>query len=129
MHLQPHHIGLIVSDLGRSTGFYQALGFETVSDSSGGETAPSIRFMRSDALQLELFCYPETLPAPDRTGGKQLGFRHLAFLVDDVDETLRELKTAGVVPATVEARDVPLGFRVAFFEDPDGVEMELTQPL
>ncbi len=63
------------------------------------------------------------------TPGKQLGFRHLAFHVDDIDTALGELKAAGVVPADVEVRDVPLGFRIAFFNDPDGLEIELSQPV
>lgn len=129
MQLQPHHVGVIVTDLERSTEFYRALGFETVSDSPADGGPRAIRFMRSGALQLELFCYAETPPAPVRVEGRRLGFRHLAFSVDDIDAALDGLKAAGVVPVSVEARDVPLGFRIAFFEDPDGVEIELTQPL
>ncbi|HEY5541428.1 MAG TPA: VOC family protein [Coriobacteriia bacterium] len=129
MQLTPHHVGIVVSDLERSSAFYRALGFETVSDLPWDDDSRAIRFVRSGALELELFWYAETPAAPVVPEGKQLGFRHLAFLVDDIDGVLGELKAAGVVPAEVEVRDVPMGFRIAFFEDPDGLEIELTQPV
>ena len=126
--LKPHHVGLVVSDLARSTEFYRALGFETVSDIPFDDGSRAIRFIRSGELELELFWYAETPPRPAAAaGGKQLGFRHLAFLVDDIDEVVDELKSAGIMPGEVMVRDVPIGFRIAFFQDPDGLEIELTQ--
>jgi len=88
MQLQPHHVGIVVSDLERSMAFYEALGFEIASDIPRKTGPMAIRFMRCGTL-----------------------------------------KAAGIVSADVEARDVPAGFRVAFFKDPDGMEIELTQPL
>ncbi|PKQ38356.1 MAG: hypothetical protein CVT59_03810 [Actinobacteria bacterium HGW-Actinobacteria-1] len=129
MQLQPHHVGIVVSNLDRSTAFYRALGFEITSEIPFEDGAKAIRFMRCGSLHVELFWYAETFPAPPSAGSAQLGFRHLAFLVDDVNATLGELKAAGIVPAGVESRDVSAGFRIAFFEDPDGLEIELTQQL
>lgn len=129
MQLQPHHVGIVVSDLDRSTAFYAALGFEMTSEIPFEDGTKAIRFMRCGSLSIELFWYAETFPAPASGGSAQLGFRHLAFLVDDIDATLGELKASGIVPAGVEPRDVPAGFRIAFFEDPDGLQIELTQPL
>ena len=127
--LKAHHIGIVVSDLERSREFYGALGFETVSDIPWADGSRSIRFLRSGGFELELFWYAETPPAPiPASGGKQLGFRHLAFLVEDIDAALAALKAVGVVPPELEVRDVPFGFRVAFFNAPDGLEIELTQP-
>ena len=127
MSIKPHHVGLVVSDLERSTAFYAALGFEIVSELPFDPTVRAIRFLRCGELELELFWYAETPPAPAVPAGKQLGFRHLAFLVDDIDVTVAELKAAGVMPQSVEVRDIPQGFRIAFFNDPDGLEIELTQ--
>jgi len=128
MQPQPHHVGIVVSDLERSTAFYRALGFEIAEDMPWDDGSRAIRFLESGGLQLELFWYAETPAAPAAPQGKQLGFRHLAFLVDDIDAALGRLKADGVVPADVEVRDVPLGFRIAFFNDPDGLEIELSQP-
>ena len=126
--LKPHHVGIVVSDLERSTAFYAALGFETVKDIPWDDGSRAIRFIRSGELELELFWYAETPPAPPAAeGGKQLGFRHLAFLTDDIDAVVAELKAAGAMAAEVEVRDTGIGFRIAFFNDPDGIEIELTQ--
>jgi catechol 2,3-dioxygenase-like lactoylglutathione lyase family enzyme len=67
---------------------------------------------------------------PDgRRGGwldddRQLGIRHLAFYVDDVDAEAERLRAAGVAldgePMTATG-DV----RLAFFRDPDGTQLEL----
>lgn len=129
MQLQPHHVGIVVSDIDRSTAFYRALGFKTTSDIPFEDGARAIRFMQCGALHVELFWYAETVPAPEPVGDAQLGFKHLAFLVDDIDATLEELKVAGIVPAEVQAFNVSAGFRIAYFNDPDGLEIELTQPL
>ena len=128
---KPHHLGIIVSDLERSTAFYGALGFETVSDLPFDDGSRAIRFIRSRELELELelFWYAETPPAPPVPAGKQLGFRHLAFLVDDIDAAVAKLKAVGVMPESGVVRDIPQGFRIAFFNDPDGLEIELTQPV
>lgn len=127
MQLQPHHIGFVVSDLAVSTAFYEALGFEIAKDHPWDDGSRAIRFMRLGAFELELFWYAETPSAAPVVEGKQLGFRHLAFKTDDVDATLAELKARGVVPAETQVRDVPLGYRIAFFDDPDGLEIELMQ--
>jgi catechol 2,3-dioxygenase-like lactoylglutathione lyase family enzyme len=129
MQLHPHHVGIVVSDLEASTEFYGALGFTTVSDNQWPDDSRAIRFLQSGTLQLELFWYADTPPAPSLASGKQLGFRHMALMTDDVDVALAELKAAGVVPTDVESRDVPLGYRIAFFNDPNGLEIELSQQL
>ena len=129
MKLQPHHIGIVVSDLERSTAFYRALGFETVSEIPSEDGSRTIRFMRLGALQLEFFWYAATPQKPTPTSAKQLGFLHLALSVDDIDAALGELKAAGIVPDDIAVQDIPAGFRIAFFDDPDGLQIELTQPV
>lgn len=126
MGLHPHHVGIIVSDLERSLAFYSALGFEPGPRHSDG--AKTIAFIVLGALELELFHYAETPPRVE-CDGKVIGFRHLAFRTDDVDATLAELKSAGVVAPQIEVREVPGLARLAFFPDPDGIEIEIMQPL
>lgn len=126
MQFKPHHVGIIVSDLERSTEFYRVLGFETALDIPWEDGSRAIRFVRNGEFEIELFWYAETPPAPV-VEGKQLGFRHLAFQVEDVDAALAELKAAGVAPADTAVRDTGMGFRIAFVLDPDGTEIELSQ--
>lgn len=127
MQLQPHHIGLVVSDLECSKAFYEALGFATVAVMESDDGSRTITFMELRGLQVELFWYAAgTAPAP-RADDLAPGFRHLALRTDDTEATMAELKAKGVMPEDTELRVVPGGFRLAFFDDPDGIEIEIMQ--
>lgn len=122
MDLRAHHIGIIVSDLPRSKAFYAALGFHDGAEVDAGHA--TIAFMELDGVEIELFCYPTTPPAPP--AGHLLGYRHLALRTDDLDGAIAELRAAGIMPEDVEVRDV--GFaRLVFFSDPDGAEIEIVE--
>lgn len=126
MRLTPHHVGLIVSDLERSKWFYSQLGFEVAIERT--DEKKTLAFMRLGDFELELFCYTETPPAAEKTG-PVLGFRHLALRTDDIDEVMARLGDAGVLPADARVREVPGMARLLFFDDPDGIEIEVMQPL
>ena len=128
MHLQPHHIGIVVSDLERSTAFYHALGFETVQDLPAENSSRAIRFVRLGEFEIELFWYSEPpLSAHAPAGKGQLGFRHFALRTSDIDSTLMALKSAGLVSSDCEVRRVPIGYSLLFLRDPDGIEIEIMQ--
>ncbi len=55
-----------------------------------------------------------------------LGLDHFGFRVDDVDETVAELKRRGADIA-VEPRTIRPGVRIAFVRAPDDVRIELLQ--
>jgi predicted enzyme related to lactoylglutathione lyase len=55
---------------------------------------------------------------------RQLGNRHLAFYVGDVDAEAARLREAGV-EFTIEPQDATGDVRLAFFLDPDGTLLEL----
>jgi glyoxylase I family protein len=124
MDLEPHHVGIVVSDLDRSTTFYGALGFETVQETEGADK--TITFMRLGGLMVELFCYRKTPPAVSAPG-RVIGFKHLALRTRDIDAAFAQLRAASVLPATAAIRDMPGGWRLLFFNDPDGVEIEIMQ--
>lgn len=124
MDLTPHHIGIVVSDLDRSKAFYRALGFEQVSERVGDDK--TLSFLQLGALQLELFAYVKPVPGsevPERV----LGFRHLALETRDIDATFAELRAAGVLPEGATIREIPPDWRLLFFTDPDGIEIEIKQ--
>jgi catechol 2,3-dioxygenase-like lactoylglutathione lyase family enzyme len=123
--MRPHHVGIVTSDLDRSKAFYGALGFEAVQEL--GDADKVIVFMDLGGFQVELFWYRETPPAVT-AAGRVLGFRHLALRTDDIDEELARLRAAGIVGEDATIRDVlPGGWRLLFFHDPDGVEIEVMQ--
>lgn len=127
MRLSAHHVGIIVKDLARSKEFYSALGFNVTSEMDDG--TKTICFMRLGSFNLELFAYDSPVQAPPRAEGRALGFRHLALRTDDVDGALDELKAAGLVATDTAVREVPGIARLVFFDDPDGVEIEVMQEL
>ena len=128
MDLQPHHIGLVVSDLERSLRFYESLGFVTES-SMEPEPGRSLTFMRLGDFRLELFWYAQTPPAAAKSETRQLGFRHFALRTDDIEAVVAELKALGHVAGDAEVREVMGRYRLLFLDDPDGIEIELTQEM
>ena len=125
------HISINVSDIERATKFYRdILGFpylETVSD----EMKDLVYFAIPGAARLELFNYRGKAvgAGPVESDLEPLGYVHLAFLVDDVDEWAKHF-AARHVPITYGPEDLPsLGMRVCLFTDPDGNTLEICAPL
>ncbi len=124
MDLVPHHVGIVVSDLDRSKSFYGALGFEQGIEHRGEDK--TISFMQLGPLQVELFAYRDPVPAADLPD-RALGFKHLALETRDIDAAFAELAEAGVLPEGAAIREIPPDWRLLFFYDPDGVEIEIKQ--
>jgi len=51
---------------------------------------------------------------------------HLTFSVDDIEDTTTELKGKGVL-FNLEPIQLEGGIKVAFFKDPEGVQIELVE--
>ncbi len=124
MDLVADHVGIVVSDLEHSKSFYRTLGF-----TDGDERVmadKTLSFMHLGDLAIELFAYKDTVPAPDLPE-RVLGFKHLAFETRDIDAACEELRRAGVIGEEIAIREMPGGWRLLFFPDPDGIEIELKQ--
>ncbi|HGF7622055.1 TPA: VOC family protein, partial [Enterococcus faecium] len=52
------------------------------------------------------------------------GLRHLAFKVDDIEETIAELQSLGIESEPIR-EDTFTGKKMTFFFDPDGLPLEL----
>jgi lactoylglutathione lyase len=126
--LRAGHVGINVTDLDRSTHFYQrVLGLEQVGGSTSG-TEPERRhafLARDGQLLVTLWQQADSAYVRDAAG-----LHHLSFEVDSVEEvraaeqTLRELGAAfqydGVVPHREGADSGGI-----FFTDPDGTRLEV----
>lgn len=122
--LRPDHIGIVVSDLERSKAFYRALGF--IDGDERVMADKTLSFMRLGTIEIELFAYNESIASlelPER----MLGFKHLALVTDDIDAAFAELRAGGVVGDAIAIREMPGGWRLLFFPDPDGLEIEIKQ--
>ena len=116
INLRSHHIALRVTDYARARQFYtEVLEMPVLGQIPGKE----IEFLGIGGTTIELMggAEPESLAKP------QAGLIHLAFEVEEVDATYRELRDRGVT-FTIEPKSVG-DLRVAFFLDPDGNELEL----
>ena len=73
----------------------------------------------------------ELFQAVDRScsgAESQVGFRHMAFQVDDLDRAVAGLKADGIKPDNIiDCSGIVPGMRICFFRDPDGNTVELMQ--
>ncbi len=122
------HVSLNVKDLRASADFYgRVLGFRQLA------TVPCdgfaiVYFQVPGGGRLELFDYGGKSPAAAH-GETEVGLRHLAFAVEDVDQAGKRLAAEGV-KITLPPTDLPdLGCRVLLFLDPNGVTLEFCAPL
>lgn len=120
--LGSHHIGVLTPDLPRAEAFYtDVLGLEVAGRLQG--PGRNIVFLDLGGTRLELIEDKSRVRAPE-TG--RMGLAHVAMEVDDVYATARELERKGV-SFHMAPQDVGDGLHIAFFRDPDGVELELFQ--
>ncbi len=121
-----HHLAIEVSDPVRSTEFYcNLLGFSKVAEHHFPDRGRTIVFVELGGVCLELLAgtTPEPFAAPPAA---QVGYKHLCLHSTDVDADCERLRAAGV-KITTEPFDTQLRSRICFFEDPDGLPLELWQ--
>ena len=125
LHLNKvHHIAIICSDYQRSLHFYTHVLGLTVLAEHYRKSRQSYKtdLALGDEYVVELFSFPS--PPPRVTRPEAAGLRHLAFEVDDIIETVQELDAMGVEHEEVRT-DEYTGKRFLFFQDPDGLPIEV----
>jgi len=132
-----HHLRLTVTDLERSRQFYTGLlGFDVAaespppSDPAAGETFKilfgGIVMIRGNLL---LGLRPMA-PSGDHFDPDRVGLDHLSFSVasrGDLEQAMRLFEENGVTHGEITTL-ASFGIDVLPFEDPDGVQLELTAP-
>lgn len=132
------HVGISVSSLERSLGFYRdLLGMEVIDNGEfsgdlyerilGLEGARGkVALLRSGGLQIELFefAHPVSVVRPSWRPVAELGISHFCIEVHDLDGLYRRLSAAGTV-----FHSTPLEFsgvgKATYGRDPDGNVFEL----
>ena len=119
-----HHVALICSDYVRSRHFYtQVLGLKVIAEHyREARDSWKLDLALPDGTQLELFSFPNPPERPSRP--ESCGLRHLAFVVTDMDKTVKWLESQGVEVEPVRV-DEYTHKRYTFFKDPDGLPLEL----
>jgi glyoxylase I family protein len=121
------HLAFSCRDLKTTESFYtRHLGFRRVRTFNRG-TPGEFCMLRLGSTCVELF---QASPKDQgKTAADQpIGFKHLAFEVDDLDGVLAGLHAAGVqTDPIIDCSGIVPGFRICFFNDPDGNRLELMQ--
>lgn len=119
-----HHIAIICSNYDRSKQFYtQVLGFSILAETYRAERQSYKLDLRiSETVAIELFSFPNPPDRPSRP--EACGLRHLAFTVADLDAACEELRSHGVAIEPIRVDELT-DRRFTFFQDPDGLPLEL----
>lgn len=119
-----HHIAIIVSDIEKAREFYvQKLDFEVIRENYRAEREDWKLDLRVDEhTELEIFA--EKNPPQRVNRPEACGLRHLAFRVESVDETVKELESLGIECEPIWL-DTYTRDKMTFFHDPDGLPIEI----
>ncbi len=138
-----HHVGMTVTDIATTVAFFEALGMELeggahmegafVDGVIGLEGSRSeIAMLRTPdgryRIELSEFQAPRAVDGSSHAPINALGLRHVAFAVDDLDDTLTRLRSHGAeLVGNVETyRDV---LRTCYVRGPEGILLELSASL
>ena len=121
-----HHIAIIVSNIEKAREFYiEKLGFEVVRENYRTNRDDwKLDLKVDDHTELEIFA--EKNPPQRVNRPEACGLRHLAFRVESVDETVKELETLGIECEQVRF-DTYTKDKMTFFHDPDGLPIEIRE--
>jgi glyoxylase I family protein len=119
-----HHIAIITADYLRAKHFYtNILGLSIVQEQYREERdSYKLDLALGDTYVIELFSFPSPPPRPSRP--EACGLRHLAFSVDNLEESINHLHQHGVATEPIRI-DEQTNKRFTFFQDPDGLPLEL----
>ncbi|MBE8988995.1 VOC family protein [Nostoc sp. LEGE 12450] len=119
-----HHVAIICSDYDRSKKFYvEVLGFSIIQETFRAErNSYKLDLKVAENTQIELFSFPN--PPERASKPESCGLRHLAFQVDDVEQTVFYLKSKGLEVENIRVDEIT-GKKFTFFQDPDNLPLEI----
>lgn len=121
-----HHIAIICSDYEKSKYFYtQILGLNIIQEVFRKERQSyKLDLAIDNNYVIELFSFPNP---PERASRPEAsGLRHLAFEVDDVEQTRNYLLSHGIESETIRV-DEYTEKKFFFIADPDNLPIEFYQ--
>ncbi len=140
MHID--HINIVVSDLQNAIRFYEMLGFERghggILEGEWVSRIVGLPDVRAEYVQLrfpgtqtdlELIQYfvPEGGRDPEMSKPNQIGFRHMALRVQNIEELVEHLKNEGVKFFSDIQVYEPKNKKLVYFLGPDDVVLELAE--
>ena len=118
-----HHIAIIGSNYEKSRHFYvDLLGFEVIRENYREEKKDYKIDLKLGESEIEL-CIVQGCPKR-QSYPEAYGLRHLAFHVESVEETVKELNRLGIETEPIRV-DTFTDKKMTFFHDPDGLPLEI----
>lgn len=136
-----HHINIVVTDLGKSRDFFQLFGFTVIHEKTiqgdwldkvtglDDVVADYIALKHNDSpVTIELLQYrnPESSIDPLLSSPNQIGFRHIALDVSDIEKEVELLAETGV-QFIGDIQVNSYGRKMCYFKGPDGILLEIIQ--
>ncbi|EHO80854.1 SMU1112c/YaeR family gloxylase I-like metalloprotein [Fusobacterium ulcerans] len=121
-----HHTAIICSNYEKSKDFYvNILGFKILKETYRSERKSyKLDLEIAGEYQIELFSFPDP---PERiTSPEARGLRHLAFEVDDIENSVKYLNEKNIVTEPIKI-DIVTGKKYTFFRDPDNLPLEICE--
>jgi len=119
-----HHVAILTDDYQRSKSFYtDVLGFTILEETYREERRSyKLDLCINGQYQVELFSFREFKERASFP--EQKGLRHLAFAVENIEESVREFIEKGVDVQGIRTDELT-NKKFCFFYDPNGQPLEL----
>jgi catechol 2,3-dioxygenase-like lactoylglutathione lyase family enzyme len=136
------HVNVVVSDLAQARDFFCRLGFTVrhAGELQGAwiSAVVGLRDVRAAYVQLSLgdagcnleliaFERPPSPAAPAPRAPNQIGIRHIAFAVGDIEALVARLKDEGIAFFSEVQTYPATGKRLVYCHGPDGIILEFAQ--
>jgi len=120
--MRVHHTNIRVVDPAPEVRFYRSLGFQLFGCMRLGALYTLYLSLPGDSNCVEL----TVNEAADASWPRDMGSGHVAIVVDDLDETLRQLASKGIEPIVAPMHPANRSdVRVCFLQGPSGYKVEL----
>ncbi|BAZ13177.1 glyoxalase/bleomycin resistance protein/dioxygenase [Calothrix sp. NIES-4071] len=118
-----HHAAIICSNYEISKKFYvETLGFKIIQETYRVPRNSYKLDLQVGENQIELFSFPNP---PQRVSKPEAcGLRHLAFEVENIEETVLYLQSQGIEVENIRIDEIT-DKKYTFFQDPDGLPLEV----
>jgi glyoxylase I family protein len=125
--MKPHHIAICVTDLKQSIDFYSKyFNFSIKKTFRKDEFKADFCLITNGIFEIELFVFDKKMSSSNlKEDLFRNGFRHFAFEVENLEETVTKLECKGLLFSKIE--EGKSGNLFAFCKDPDGVQLELLE--
>lgn len=142
MIIELDHINIVVSDLKRAKTFFELFGFKEIdaSELSGDWLSAVVKLnnvvahysrlsLPGSSIKIELIEYinPPSGKNADLGKANQIGYRHLAFEVSDIEKEFDRLRQHGVEFLSDIVAFQRTNKKLVYFYGPDGILLELAE--